>query len=262
MGHQRLGKLPAHRLLPEIIRYLVAGGTPTEDLVDQVTEICRDALKLALKDPVFIEALWLLVRIPQVAGSSDFLNGLRELGLPVATSPSLSDMLVAYSAALEKVQRRSHSGATDLGEMARHAGVAALGEAVRDRLPRLWSPTAEDLRASISALKGTERFAAMAHRFYSNFVERVIHYYVDRNLHHMVGPGRVAGSVNDLRTFNEAISRHCDEAALIMRAFARDWLGKNHYKDGKQITKEDVRRFSGYTVEKIRIELAQRKGFS
>ena len=47
MGHQRLGKLPAYRLLPEIIRYLVAGGTPTEDLVDQVTEICRDALKLS-----------------------------------------------------------------------------------------------------------------------------------------------------------------------------------------------------------------------
>ena len=57
MGHQRLGKLPAHRLLPEIVRYLVTGGTPTADLVDQVTEVGRDALKLALKDPVFIEAL-------------------------------------------------------------------------------------------------------------------------------------------------------------------------------------------------------------
>lgn len=66
MGYQRLGKLPAHRLLPEIVRYLVTGGTPTEDLVDQVTEVGREALKLALKDPVFIEALWLLVRMPQV----------------------------------------------------------------------------------------------------------------------------------------------------------------------------------------------------
>jgi hypothetical protein len=140
--------------------------------------------------------------------------------------------------------------------------LAAFGEAVRDRLPGLWAPTAEDVRASVSALKGTEQFAAMAHRFYSNFVERVIHYYIDRNLHHMVGPDRVAKSVNDLRTFNDAIRRHCDEAALIMRAFARDWLGKNHYKDGKQITKDDVRRFSGYTVEKIRLELAQRKGSS
>jgi hypothetical protein len=47
-----------------------------------------------------------------------------------------------------------------------------------------------------------------------------------------------------------------------MRAFARDWLGKNHYEAGIQITKEDVRRFSNYTVEKIRLELAQRKGSS
>lgn len=45
MGHQRLGKLPAHRLLPEIVRYLVLGGAPTKDLVDQVTEVGRDALK-------------------------------------------------------------------------------------------------------------------------------------------------------------------------------------------------------------------------
>jgi hypothetical protein len=171
-------------------------------------------------------------------------------------------MLVAYDSALEKVQRLSHAGITDLGEIARRAGLSAFGEAVRDRLPSLWAPTAEDVRASVSALKGTQQFASMAHRFYSGFVDRVIHYYVDRNLHHMVGTDRVAKSVSDLRAFNEAIRRHCDESALIMRAFAKDWLGKNHYKDGKQITRGDVRRFSAYTVEKIRLELDQRKGAS
>lgn len=89
MGHQRLGKLPAHRLLPEIVRYLVTGGTPTADLVDQVTEVGRDALKLALKDPVFIEALWLLLRIPQAAASDDFAREMQALGVPVAGSASL-----------------------------------------------------------------------------------------------------------------------------------------------------------------------------
>lgn len=262
MGHQRLGKLPALRLLPEIIRYLVTGGAPTAALVDQVTAVGKDALKLAVKDPVFIEALWLLVRIPQAAAAEGFQKEMRELGVPSATTASLPEMLVAYDSALERVQRQSHSNATDLGEMARCAGLSAFGEAIRDRLPSLWSPTAEDVRASVSALKGTEQFAAMAHRFYSSFVERVIHYYVDRNLHNMVGIDRVAKSVNDLRTFNDAIRRHCDEASLIMRAFAKDWLGKNYYKDGKQITKDDVRSFSNYSVEKIRLELEQRKGAS
>jgi hypothetical protein len=79
MGHQRLGKLPAYRMLPDIIKYLVSGGEPTADLVDQVTEVGRNALKLALKDPVFIEALWLLVRVPQAASSGAFAEGLLRL---------------------------------------------------------------------------------------------------------------------------------------------------------------------------------------
>jgi hypothetical protein len=260
MGHQRLGKLPAHRLLPEIVRYLVTGGTPTEDLVDQVTEVGRDALKLALKDPVFIEALWLLVRMPQAAASEDFPISFEYLGMEGTAPTSLSDVLVSYDRALEKVQRRLHAGATDLGEIARRAGLSALGAEVREALPTLWAPTAFDVQVSVAALKGTEQFAALAHRFYANFVERVIHYYVDRNLHNMVGAGRVARSVHDLRAFNDSIRRHCTESALIMRAFAKDWLGKNYYKDGKQISRDDVRRFSAHAVEKIRIELDIRKG--
>lgn len=259
MGHQRLGKLPAFRLLPEIIRYLVTGGTPTEDLVDQVTEVGRDALKLGLKDPVFIEALWLLIRVPQAAASKDLAAAFRELGMPGVAPTSVTDVLVSYDEALEKVQRRLHAGATDLGEIARLAGLSALGESVREALPTLWVPTATDVRASVAALKETVQFAALAHRFYANFVERVIHYYVDRNLHNMVGAGRVARSVHDLRGFNDSIRRHCAESALIMRAFARDWLGKHHYKDGKRISKDDVRRFSAHAVEKIRIELDMRK---
>ncbi|GAA0283500.1 hypothetical protein [Rhodovulum strictum] len=57
MGRQRLGKLPTHRYLPDIVRYLVTGGTPTAHLVDQITEVGRDALERALKDPVFMETL-------------------------------------------------------------------------------------------------------------------------------------------------------------------------------------------------------------
>ena len=260
MGHQRLGKLPAHRLLPEIVRYLVEGGTPTADLVDQVTQVGQDALERGLKDPVFVEALWFLIRIPQAAGTADLPNWFQELDPPLATSPSFSELLVAYDAALERVQRRSDASATDLGEMARQAGLAAFAEAVRDGLPGLWAPTAEDVRHAVATLRRPDRFAAMAHRFYANFVERVIHYYIDRNLHRMVGPGRVARSVHDLRSFDEAIRRHCDEAALIMRAFARDWLGKNHFKNGAPITRGDVRRFSGYTAQKIQAELAERRG--
>lgn len=260
MGHQLLGKLPAHRLLPEIVRYLVEGGTPTEDLVDAVTDFGQKALELASKDPVFTHALWLLIRVPQAAGSGDFLSALRGLGLRVDANPSMPDLLVAYDAALQGIQRWTHADLTDLSEISRLAGLAAFGDALQNRLPGLWAPCSEDVRASLSALKSPERFADMAHRFFSNFVERVIHYFVDRNLLQMIGPDRLAKSTNDLDIFNQAIRRHCDEAAVIMRVFAREWLGKNHFRDQQQITPQHVRRFSAYTAEKIRQELNQRQG--
>lgn len=262
MGHQRLGRLPAHRLLPEIVRYLLDGGTPTADLVDQVTEVGRDALKHAMKDPVFIEALWLLVRLPQAASSNSVVDGLASLGLTGGPPGSLPDLLVALDSALEHVQRRSAGGATDLGEMARQSALSALAETLQPRLPALWQPTAEDVRHSMASLRSADGFADLAQRFHSHFVNRVIHFFIDRNLHRMIGPERVTKSLNDLEAFDGAIRRHCDEASLIMRAFARDWLGKNYYRDGKVLTQDDVRRFAGHSVEKLRIELAQRKGGS
>ncbi len=126
MGHQRLGKLPTHRYLPDIVRYLVKGGTPTAHLVEQITEVGRDALKRALKDPVFVEALWLLIRLPQAAASKDFGAALAEIGMGAHRPTSVAELMVALDNALERVQRREHRDATDLGEIARQAALTAL----------------------------------------------------------------------------------------------------------------------------------------
>lgn len=260
MGHQRLGKLPAHRLLPEIVRYLLEGGTPTADLVDRVTDVGRDALKRAATDPVFVEALWLLVRLPAAASCGAYANELAALGFNHRPPESLAELLASVDSALERVQRRGGGTITDLGEMARQAALGALNEALQPRLPVLWQPTAEDLRHSVASLRGADAFADVAQRFHSRLVERVIHYFIDRNLHRMIGPERATKSLNDLESFNAAIRRHCDEASLIVRGFARDWLGKHVYRDGRMLTREDVGRFASYSAEKLHLELAQRRG--
>ncbi len=68
----------------------------------------------------------------------------------------------------------------------------------------MWSPTADDVQASVAALRSPEKFGALAHHFHANTVERVIHYYVDRNLHELVGADRVVSSVHDLATYDSA----------------------------------------------------------
>src|SRR6056297_1778785 len=94
MGHQRLGKLPTHRYLPDIVRYLVTGGAPTAPLVEQVTEVSRDALKDALRDPVSVEALWLLIRLPQAAASKDFGAALADIGMGARPPTSVTELMV------------------------------------------------------------------------------------------------------------------------------------------------------------------------
>ena len=167
-------------------------------------------------------------------------------------------MLVAYDSALEKVQRRSHAGNTDLGEIARRAGLSAFGEAVRDRLPSLWDPTAEDVRASVSALKGTEQFASMALRVSSSKSFTTTWIAISTTW------SAAIGSRSRLTIFGPSMRRSGDTVTneLWSSHLRQGLAGEEPLKDGKQITGDDVRRFSAYTVEKIRLELEQRKGAS
>ena len=260
MGHQRLGKLPARRLLPDIVRFLLDGGQPSAALVSKVHDIEHRALEAAQRDPVFIESLWLLMSLPQVAGSANFEQAAAALGIRLAAPLSLPGLLSACDSALERVQRRSSSGTTDLGEIARQSALSSLADAAEARLPRLWTATADDVRHSVAALRSAEASAELVQQFHARFVERVLHYYIDRNLHRLVGVHDATKSLADVASFGGALARHCNEASLITRAFARDWIGKNVYRDGKTISQDDVRRFACYSLEKLRRELAMRMG--
>jgi hypothetical protein len=260
MGHQRLGRLPATRNLPEIISLLLEGSDATDVLVDEVTRFCGQALLRALHDPAFIEALWLFVSVPQAAAAEDFRVALAELGLPVPDQPSPTDILVGFDAALENAQRQPGAAITDLSEMARQAGLSALAGLMDERLPSLWDVRHEDVQVTLASFAAPHRFGDFAQRFFTNFVERVIHYFVDRAMHDCVGPDQIAYSLGDIGGFDDAVRRHCDEATIIMRAFAKDWLAKNVLHEGKMISRQDCRNFASYASRKIDSELMIRSG--
>ncbi|MEJ1936902.1 hypothetical protein WDZ92_42455, partial [Nostoc sp. NIES-2111] len=235
--------------MPDIIRFLLDGKAPGPDLVRHVHQLGHDALVLAMRDPVFVEAVWLLVCLPQVAAAPLFEEGAHAIGVRLAGPVSVASLLASVDAALERVQRQCQSDATDLGEIARQAALSSLNEAVHSRLPGLWEAISEDVRHALAALRSAEATAALVQQFHARFVERILHYYIDRNLHRMVGPERTSRSLSDRQNFEAALRRHCDEASLIMRGFARDWLGVNIYRDGKTLTQKDVRRFTAYSLE-------------
>lgn len=258
MGHQRLGSPPASRYLPEIVSLLIAGDTPEAELVDGVAKETDALLLRAVKDPAFVEALWLLARIPQAAKADNFSEALRVIGVKVPDTPSATDIVVGFDAAIEAAQRGRGADITDLGEMARQAGIAALCSLSQERLPALWEPTREDVRTTIATFTAPDKFGELAHRFFANLAERGIQYFLDRAIPRHIGPDKLVHSVGDMAFFDGAVRRHCAESAMIMRAFAKDWLGKNVFNEGKVISRRDIAGFAAHASEKIRKELSIR----
>jgi hypothetical protein len=68
----------------------------------------------------------------------------------------------------------------------------------------------------------------------------------------------MAQSVGDLALLDRDIRQHCQETTIIMRAFAKDWLGHNAYHLGKDISRKDAAGFAHVALQKIRKELSIR----
>ena len=258
MGHVRLGQPPASKKWREIVSYLAEADVSVAELADAVAGASEKSLARATKDPAFIEALWLLLKVPQAAKAERFAEALRELGVSVPASPSVTEVVVGMDAAVTAAQRRHAPDVTDLSEIAKHAAIAALHGVISERLPGLWSPTREDERTTIATLAAPERFGELCQRFFTKLVEHNLQYFLDRETPKHIGPGRMAQSVGDLALLDRDIRRHCEETTIIMRAFARDWLGHNAYHLGKDISRQDAAGFAHVALQKIRKELSIR----
>ena len=255
MGHVRLGKLPTSRKWRDIVAYLAAGEVDVAELAKAISAGTEKALRRAANDPAFVEASWLLVKIPQAAKSKDFAGALRDIGITVPASPTILDVVIGFDTAIERIMRAPGVQVTDLGEMARQAGTAALFGVVSERLPLLWNPTREDHRTTLATLASPDKFGELAQRFFTNLTERNIRYYLDREWPRHVGPDRLAHSIGDMTLLDDAMHRHCEESTLIMRTFSRDWLGRNAYHHSKDISRTDVRGFAHIALRKIGDEL-------
>jgi len=258
MGHVRLGKLPTSKKWKDVVAYLAGGDVDVSGLADAIFKAADKALKQASKDPAFVEVCWHLIKIPQAAKSADFAAALKELGIQVPATPSLLDVVIGFDAAIEKVMRHPGGRATDLGEMSRQAGIAALYEVTQERLPTLWEPSTIDETSTIATLASPDKFGELAQRFFTRLTERNILYFLDREWPKHIGKDKLAHSLSDMSLLEKSVRRHCEETTLIMRAFSKDWLAKNVYVNHGAITHLQTRNFASVALKKISAELAVR----
>jgi hypothetical protein len=262
MGHIRLGSPPATRKWREVVALLDERDFRIADIAKAVERASDRSLAQAVNDPAFVEALWLLLKIPLAAKEMDFGSALAAIGLRVPSEPTMTDILAAFSEATDRARRRGGRDVTDFSIMARNAAMAALAELTGDHGPSLWRASAEDQRTTLATFASTERFGELAQRFFTNTLEGHLHYFLDREIPRHIGNGSSIRSVADTTYFESALRRHCRETTVIMRAFAKDWLGKNRYHLGKDLTRHDAAGFATFAFSKVRRELSNRNGLA
>lgn len=275
MGHLRLGRLPRTGKWRDVVGLVGGGGSAA-----QVADATLDAAEgqFAGADPAIVYSVWLLTQLPDAAKSPDFVGALAQLGVSVRPGASASELASAVGRAVDEHLSEAVRPRSDVGEMARLAAVETLahhtrttqlgmfprqepaGPAVGEAISSIGRPAAmrapgssEDAQAAVARLTSPQRFGALARDFFARLTERVLTYYVSKELPLHVGSGQRFGSLDEQQRFQEAVGVHAHEAARIVEEFAGGWYSKARFEHG--LTEERTEKFVAYAMKKMRGEL-------
>lgn len=254
MGHNTLGVLPRTIVWQSVVR-LIAEGAPVEEVVAESADVTENALLRAAEDPVFVEAVRLLLAIPAAARAEDFAAALRGLGLQVPDRPELLDIVTAAGLRLDA---QSRQGRTDLGELAGRALSATLSDSIGERLPGLFEATAEDVQREARRLSWNKALSEYSRRFFSRLVGDSLSYWLDRTLADHIGAGQRFATIAERTGFDRELDRFAWESSRIIKEFSGGWYGKTLFQEG-EFTSRSAAAFGAIAMKKIVDDLRTRR---
>jgi hypothetical protein len=256
MGHIRLGTLPRTQKWNQVVR-LISGGAGVEHIAAASADAAQRGLERASDDEGLAQAFWLLTQLPQAARQGDFSERLWELGLKVSSRPTLVEIVVALTQAID-VHLQETGKRSDFSELAQHAASQSIASLAGQALPSLFGPTPADVQKAIANLGTSNNFSILARDYFSRLASHSLNYFLSRELSTHVGPSKRFVTIGDHNEFNEALDLHCREASRIIKEFAGGWYGKALQK-GKRITRNDAQKFAHVAFKKLRAELRKRR---
>jgi hypothetical protein len=253
MGHIRLNRLPRTYKWRQVVD-LIGSGAPTPPVAAATLDAAKQGLANASKDPALIYSLFLLTQIPQCARQQDFGGALRSLGLNVSDEASLPEIIGAFTEAVDAHVYKV-GGRTDLGEMAQMTAAETLARFVDVKSENLFGVTPDIVQQSFGQLATKRQFSILARTFFARLTERVLGYFLSRELAGHVGAGQRFQDIHAKQEFERALQHHCWQAALIVEEYSGGWYSKQNYFGG--ISESKARQFAGYAMKKLRDELQE-----
>ena len=227
MGHVRLGSLPRSRAWKEVVG-LITAGADVSQIANATIRAADKAFTFVLNDEGFTEAVWLMTQLA-IAAKKETLDNKLE----------------------------SNGGRSDLGEMSQRALVGALVEHISPKLPSLFAPGPDDVRAALAALGKKREFGELSRTFFAKLTNESMNYFLSKTLATHLGEGQRFATMNEMGQFEKALNTHCKEASLIVEQFSADWFSKHRYEEGGDISRESSNGFASYALKKMKDELKE-----
>lgn len=253
MGHVRLGTIPRTRKWIQVLD-LIDSQAATEQVAAATMDASQRGLARAAQDPTLVHTVWLLTQVTVAARKDDFVGALRELGFQISDSPSLLEVVGAFTGTVDAYTRQT-GRRTDLGEMAEMAAAESLTTLAMPETVSLFGTSTVDVQRALRAFSTQKRFGVLAREFFSRLTTKYLNYFLSRVLSDFVeGNGRFT-NLDEHSEFNRALELHCREAAGIVEQFSGGWFSKTHFKGG--ITPEKTAGFVHVALKKLRSELSK-----
>jgi hypothetical protein len=257
MGHTRLGRIPKTRKWSEIVALLgETGKLPTEDLATisrRVLDATKTGLKLAADDPGVRYAFFLLTQLALASRKDDWSSRLSTLGISLPADATVFDLTAEVQGAIDD-HLLSHGPRTDIGEIAQQAIGEALAATAGGQTPSMFLGGAENLQDALRGFSTKAGFADLGQKFFGQLLSRYLNFFLSRATADAVGRGRIA-QLGDLNSFNDALVRHCEQSAHIVRDFCGEWYSKTEFQEG--IDLQNASRFVAVALEKLQAEMRQ-----
>lgn len=251
MGHTRLGELPRTRRWADVVA-LIGGGAGVAQVANATIVAAERGLNLASDDKALVETVYLLAQLPLAARSDDFVGALRAAGLKVPDSPSLMDVVGAFSEAIDATLGNGRR--TDLGEMAQMAAAETITRLVGERARGLFETAAADVKMELSRFGTAARFSHLAGHFFARLTTRCLDYFLSRAFSYHLGDGRRFETLAQRARFDEALGLHCNEASRIVETFSGGWFSKTNWEQGG-ISRRHAAGFTHIAMRKLVSEL-------
>jgi hypothetical protein len=255
MGHHYLPPLPQTRKWQEVVALLDIGA-PVAQIATATVAAAEKVLRGAFHDKGLVEVCWLLMQLPQAARTDNFAARLRDLGVQVSADPSLPEVVMAFTEAVDDRLRRNRCR-SDLGEMAQMAAAETINATVGSRLAGLFTTQPGEVKAEFASLYTVTQFGKFARGFFARLVYKCLDYFLARDTANHVGPGQRFATTAHVSRFSAALETHCRETAVIVETFTGDWFSKTVYTLGG-VSRDEAAKFAHGAASKLIDELKMR----